>query len=111
MLHRIVRNNFPIVHIDSVIEIDLVNGDFSVEIAHTEKCGSAFIPSKGVDNGLNKLKKVIECTKKNGSRINWLKCQILREKVNFRGDMIKNGKITISNEKTQVITDFPIPTD
>lgn len=75
--------------------------------------GNIIIPSKGVDNDslLNKLKLVLECTEKNRLRMNWSKWQILREKVYFIGYIIENGKTAISNEKTQAVTNFPIPTD
>jgi len=69
------------------------------------------IPSKGVVESLEKLKRVLKVVEQNRLRINWAKCQILQSGVNFLGYIIENGSITPSNDKTQAVANFPVPSD
>jgi len=69
------------------------------------------ISSKSIDEGVQKLKRVLEVAHENGLRINWSKCQVLKRKVNFLGYFVENGTIKPGNEKTHAVADFPIPRD
>ncbi|XP_070854708.1 uncharacterized protein [Drosophila suzukii] len=69
------------------------------------------ISSKSIDEGVQKLKRVLEVAQGNGLRVNWSKCQVLKRKVNFLGYVVENGTINPGNEKTQAVADFPIPRD
>ena len=51
------------------------------------------IPSKDVEEGIEKLKMFLEVASKFGLRIKWSKCQFLLEKVNFLGYVIENSSI------------------
>jgi len=64
------------------------------------------ISSKSIDEGVQKLKRVLEV-----AQVNWSKCQVLKRKVNFLGYVYESGTIKPGNEKTQAVADFPIPRD
>ena len=51
------------------------------------------IPSKDVEEGIEKLKIFLEVASKFGLRIKWSKCQFLCKKVNFLGYVIENSSI------------------
>jgi len=166
---KIVRDNFPMVQMDSVIEklqgamvfttLDLTNGYFHVPVAEKSQKYTAFvtqngqyefrfvpfgisnspavfmrfimsvmreliqkgdavvymddiiIPSIDVDEGFDKLNKVLEVAERNGLRINWSKCQVLQKRVEFLGYIVENGTIRPSKNKTEAVANFPIPRD
>lgn len=166
---KIVRDNFPMVLMDSVIEklqgfkvfttLDLTNGYFHVQVEKESQKYTSFVTQKGqyeflyvpfgiknspavftrfiqavlrdlirsgdavvymddiviaskdVEDGLEKLERVLEVASKNGLRINWSKCQIAQRKVQFLGYVVENGTIRPSDEKTQAVANFPLPGD
>jgi len=69
------------------------------------------IPSQGFEEGLAKLKDVLQVASRNGLRINWSKCQILHSKVQFLGYIIQSETITPGPEKIQAVKEFPTPHD
>jgi len=69
------------------------------------------ISSKSIDEGVQKLKRVLKVAQGNGLRINWNVCQVLKRKVNFLGYVVESSTIKHGNEKTQAVADFPIPRD
>jgi len=69
------------------------------------------IPSQDFEEGLAKLKDVLQVASRNGLRINWSKCQKLLSKVQFLGYIIQSGIITPGPEKIKAVKEFPIPHD
>jgi len=69
------------------------------------------IPSQDFEEGLAKLKNVLQVASRYGLRINWSKCQILPSKVQFLGYIIQSGTITPVPEKIQAVKEFPMPHD
>jgi len=69
------------------------------------------IPSQDYEEGLPKLKDVLQVASPNGLRMNWSKCQILHSKVQFLGYIIQSGTSTPGPEKIQGVKEFPIPHD
>lgn len=69
------------------------------------------IPSKDCQEELLYLKEVLQVASSYGLEINWKKCQLLKNKVNYLGFVIENGDVTPSDEKTDAVRYFPIPSD
>lgn len=67
------------------------------------------IPSVDIQEGLSRLKLVLETAATYGLLFNWKKCQLLKSKVNYLGYEIENGEITPSEEKTNAVRQFPKP--
>lgn len=67
------------------------------------------VPAKNFQEGLTRLKLVLETAAKYGLSFNWKKCQLLKSRVNYLGYVIENGRITPSDEKTDAVRHFPMP--
>jgi len=63
------------------------------------------IPSIDSEEGIHKLAKILQVANAYGLNINWKKCQI--EHVNYLGFIIKDGTVTPSDEKINVVKHFP----
>lgn len=69
------------------------------------------IPSRDYEEGLLRLKQVLETTSSYGLEFNWAKCNFLEKRINYLGFWIKDGKVTASEEKTDAVKNFPKPSN
>lgn len=67
------------------------------------------IPSSTREEGIIKLKLVLETADKNGLKIKWTKCQFLQQKVDYLGFVVENSTIKPSPQKIQAVSKFPEP--
>lgn len=67
------------------------------------------IPSVEEVDGFQKLKEVLEVSRKAGLQINWSKCRYLQHSVEFLGYKIAAGEIHPSPNNIAAITKFPEP--
>lgn len=67
------------------------------------------IPAKDDEEGMSKLKTVLEVAAKNGLDIKWSKCQFLKKRIEYLGYEIENGFINPGERKIQAIKKFPVP--
>lgn len=65
--------------------------------------------SNDENDGLNKLKLVLNVASQAGLAINWKKCKFLQRRVEFLGHVIENGMIRPSEMKTRTVACFPEP--
>ncbi|GFU17832.1 retrovirus-related Pol polyprotein from transposon 297 [Trichonephila clavipes] len=68
------------------------------------------IPAKEENEGLEKLKELLEVASRYGLEMKFKKCQFLRKKVEFSGHVVENGTIRPSIAKTIAVKKFPVPT-
>ncbi|GFX80929.1 retrovirus-related Pol polyprotein from transposon 17.6 [Trichonephila clavipes] len=68
------------------------------------------IPAKNEQEGLEKLKIIFEVAKKYGLEIKFKKCQFLKKKIEFLGQIVESGTIKPSPTKTLAVRKFPEPT-
>ena len=64
------------------------------------------IPSKNEQEGLEKLRTVLEVAVSNGIQLRWNKCQFLKRKITFLGYLLENSTILPSEEKTAAVRKF-----
>lgn len=67
------------------------------------------IAASSPEENLEKLRKVLTIAMENGLMINWDKCEFLQNKITFLGNILQNGTITPSEEKTEAVRRFPTP--
>lgn len=67
------------------------------------------IPSKDEREGLEKLKTVLQTASQFGLEINWTKCELLVDKVEYLGYIVEAGQIQPSPKKTLAVSKFPLP--
>lgn len=68
------------------------------------------IPAKDVNEGLERLKRVLSVASEYGLKFNWKKCSFLQRRVSFLGYVIEDGTVKPSDEKTEAVRQFPLPT-
>lgn len=68
------------------------------------------VPVKSEEENLIKLKKVLATAMDYGLEINWKKCKLLVNQVEYLGYVVKAGQIQPSDRKIQAVTKFPKPT-
>lgn len=68
------------------------------------------IPSCNYEEGLERLKMVLQVAKEYGLEIKKEKCQFLKERIEFLGFIIEDGKVQPCEAKTYAIRKFPEPT-
>lgn len=68
------------------------------------------ILSSTPEEGIERLKKVLDVAREYGLEIKKSKCQFLKRRVSFLGFIMENGKVQPSEEKTSAIKKFPVPT-
>lgn len=61
------------------------------------------------EQGLQKVRKVLDITAAYGLKVNWKKCKFLQTKVEFLGVVIEDGKICPSSEKIKAVRNFAMP--
>ena len=69
------------------------------------------ILSESCEDGLIRLKYVLEIASKAGLEINWGKCRFLTRRVEFLGHIIENGTVKPSERKTEAVRRFAEPVD
>lgn len=69
------------------------------------------IPAKDMDEGIQKLDRVLTRAAEYNLKIKWSKYRILVRRVDFLGYILENGTIAPSKVKTQAVANFPIPHD
>jgi len=67
------------------------------------------IPSIDCEIGIKNLQVVLKVASEAGLTINWRKCQFLRQRVEFLGHVIENGRVGPSEHKTEAVRKFPEP--
>lgn len=67
------------------------------------------IPSQTEEEGLAKLKKVLQVASEYGLEINFKKCQLLKHRIEFLGYVIEKGTVSPSPSKTLALQNFPEP--
>jgi len=67
------------------------------------------IPSIDSEEGIHKLARPLQVASAHGLDINWKKCEILKEQVNYLDFIGKDGTVTPSNEIINAVKHFPIP--
>jgi len=65
------------------------------------------IPSPDEEEGLRRLKIVLETAAECGLIINWSKCRFLQKSVEYLGHVVENGTIRPSPRKTEAVLRFP----
>lgn len=68
------------------------------------------IPSQTEEDGLQKLKVVLQVASEYGLNIKWKKCELLRRKIEFLGYEIEMGKVRSAVSKTIDVKKFKQPT-
>lgn len=66
--------------------------------------------SENEEQGIERLRLVLEVARDYGLEIKRKKCQILQRKVQFLGVIIEDGKVQPSSEKSDAISKYPKPT-
>lgn len=61
------------------------------------------------EEALIKLKGVLNVASKHGLTINWKRCQLLQEKIEYLGHIVENGKLRPSELKTKSVKNFRVP--
>lgn len=60
---------------------------------------------------LENVKKVLITASKYNLKIKWSKCSFLKNRIEFLGHEVENGKIWPGKEKTKAVRKFPLPKD
>ncbi len=68
------------------------------------------VHAKDIDQNLQKVQKVLQCSSMNGIIFKWSKCHFFKKEICFLGHIIGNGSIRPSMEKTKAVRQFPIQT-
>jgi len=61
-----------------------------------------------VEEGLVRLKAVLQVAADNGLDIKWTKCQFLKESINYLGYRIRHNEVSPSEVKTMAVQRFPL---
>lgn len=67
------------------------------------------IIAPNVEEGINRLQRVLQVASNYGLDINKNKCQLLQSRIEYLGHIIENGKIHPSPNKIQAVLNFPEP--
>lgn len=67
------------------------------------------IPASNEEQGLQRLRLVLETAVEYGLDINWKKCRFMLRKIEFLGYVIEDGRIHPSPDKTTAVQNFPEP--
>lgn len=67
------------------------------------------IPSTDEDVGIKHLEIVLKIASEAGLDINWKKCQFLRNRIEFLGYIVEDGKVYPSARKIDAVSKFPEP--
>ncbi|GFY17674.1 retrovirus-related Pol polyprotein from transposon 17.6 [Trichonephila clavipes] len=86
VFQKLIRDNILIVYMDDLL-----------------------IPSQNEEEGLNKLRLVLQTAADFGLEVKVKKCNFLQRKIEFLGYIIENGTIKPSPSKTQAVQNFPQP--
>ncbi|XP_077275167.1 uncharacterized protein LOC143904389 [Temnothorax americanus] len=69
------------------------------------------IPSKTIEEGLRKLKRVLQALREAGLTLNLSKCCFLKQKIDYLGFEITANGIAPGKKKVEAIQEFPTPTN
>lgn len=69
------------------------------------------IPSKTVDEGLDRIKRFLDILKKCGLTLRLAKCSFLAEKISYLGHIVTRDGILPGEEKVKAIRNFKVPTN
>ncbi|CAD7000810.1 unnamed protein product [Ceratitis capitata] len=69
------------------------------------------IPSRNTEEGIVKLRMVLNRAAEYNLKIKWEKCHFLKSRVEFLGYIVENGTIKPSQAKTDAVERFPLPKD
>lgn len=89
-----------------------INAIFAELVAKDIVCiymDDLIIPSVDYQEGIKRLKTVLDVASQYGLTINWKKCQFLQTRVSYLGYIIEKGEVMPSEEKTKAVEHFPIP--
>ena len=65
------------------------------------------VPSEDCEDGLKRLRRVLELASDCGLNINWKKCQFLKTKVEFLGHIVEANSLQPLEYKTNAVMKFP----
>lgn len=65
------------------------------------------LSSDDIASGLEKLRLVLKTASEFGLEIKWKKCQFLQSKISYLGNIIENGRVRPSKDKTAAVVKFP----
>jgi len=69
------------------------------------------IIASGFDEGMSRLRTVMDVAAKSGLQIKWSKCQFLKRSINYLGYHIYHNTVRPSEEKVMAVKHFPLPKD
>lgn len=67
------------------------------------------IPSRTEEEGIEKLKMVLQVAGEYGLKLKWKKCQFLCRRIEYLGHVIAEGMVAPSESKTVAVSKFPVP--
>lgn len=67
------------------------------------------IPSKDVDQGVSRLKEVLDLLRKGGLTLKLSKCNFFFDKIDFLGFEVSGNGIRPGSRKTEAVSKFPVP--
>lgn len=67
------------------------------------------IPSDSYEEGIQRLRIVLQVAENYGLEFNWMKCQFLKTSVEYLGYVISDSKIFPSKKKIEAVKQFPVP--
>lgn len=68
------------------------------------------IPSRIIDEGIDRIRRLLEVVKQSGLTLRTSKCVFLAERVKFLGHKVSHDTIEPGDDKVAAIRDFPAPT-
>lgn len=89
--------------------INSIFRDLIVEAGVLIFIDDVIIPSTTYEEGVMKLKKVLQRAAEYGLQINWHKSELLTVKVEYLGHVIENSTVKPSPDKTDAVIRFPQP--
>jgi len=67
------------------------------------------IVAPNIEEGIKRLKRVLQVASDYGLDINKSKCQLLQFRIEYLGHVVENGKIYPSPDKVRAVLNFPQP--
>lgn len=67
------------------------------------------ILAKSLDEGVQRLRRVISVASQHGLVINWAKCNFLQAEIEYLGHIISNDTVRPSENKCKAVQNFPVP--
>lgn len=65
--------------------------------------------AKNIEEALDRLKIVLNLCSEYGLEINFKKCQFMKERIEYLGQIIESGRVFPSNDKIRAVNNYPVP--